>query len=261
LGVVLEQLFLIFKGVVDEWRITNPLRELLGPIATDNECYIFFSSFHRDLTKPDEYKLARWDAIQSAREILVSGPDFVIGEGDALALSLIQSLLGRIPKKPEKIIIERGDEELNKWGVNSFCIGAHNGKTRVILTKFQKKYFLFDNNYTVITRPDSPTETYEQTGEPLRRGVYITQHGDTEPTDYGIILKLKDEFHHDDKVIFVIAGIGPAGTSGSAYYLLTHFKELAKFGDEFGILIQVPSGYQSANKVNFDDVAGYYIQR
>jgi hypothetical protein len=182
-----------------------------------------------------------------------------VGEGDALALSLIQGLLARIPKKPNRVFVERGDDQLDKWGMNSFCIGAHNGKTRVILSKFPKRFFVFDNNYRVITKPDLPTETYEQTGETLRMGVYMRQRGDAELTDYGIILKLKDQFRGNDKVIFVVAGIGPAGTSGAAYCLLTQYKALARLGDEFGVLVEVPSGYQSAHIVEFDEVANYYV--
>ena len=258
LGVILEQLFLGSKRLIEEWTRTKPIRVLLGPIASDEECYIFFSSFFRDLSRPDEFKLLRWDARLNKREILIRGPELTVGEGDAVALSLIQSLLARAAKKPSQIFVERGDEQLDKWGVNSFCIGAHNGKTRVILTKFQNKFYTFDNNYMVITKPDIPTETYQHTGEPLRRGVFISPQGDAEPTDYGIILKLKDQFRGNNKVIFVVAGIGPAGTSGAAYYLLTRPEELARLGDEFGLLIQVPSGFQSARKVEFEDVADYY---
>jgi hypothetical protein len=118
LGVILEQLFLGMKRVIEEWKKTRPLRILLGPIATDEECYIFFSSFYRDMSRLDEFKLLRWDARQNKREILVAGPDLVVGEGDALALALMQSLLARIPKKPNEVFVERGDEQLDKWGVN-----------------------------------------------------------------------------------------------------------------------------------------------
>jgi len=258
LGVILEQLFLGAMRLTDEWTRTKPIKVLLGPIATEEECHIFFSSFYRDLSRPDEFKVLRWDARQNRREILVRGPALVVGEGDAVALALIQSLLARAAKKPSQVFVERGDEQLDKWGVNSFCIGAHNGKTRVILSKFQNKFFTFDNNYMVITKPDIPTGTYQPTGEPLRRGVFISPQGDAEPTDYGIILKLTDQFRGNNKIIFVVAGIGPAGTSGAAYYLLTRHEELAKLGDEFGVLIQVPSGYQSARRVDFEEVADYY---
>jgi hypothetical protein len=181
-----------------------------------------------------------------------------VGEGDAVALSLVQSLLTRIAKKPDQIFIERGDEQLNTWGVNSFCIGTHNGKTSEILDKFQNRFFIFDNNYTVITKPETSED--DSKGGKIKRGVYLTTtRSDAEPTDYGIILKLKDQFRGNNKVIFVIAGIGPAGTSGAAYYLFTRADELAKLGDEFGVLVQVPSGYQSAHRVEFENVAGYYL--
>ncbi len=155
LGVILKELFDGAKVTFEEWRKTQPLRALLGPIATE-ECYIFFSSYHRDMSRPDEFKLERWDSALAKEEILIRGPDLVLGEGDALALSLVQSLLACIPKKPDLVFVERGDQQATKWGINSFCIGVHNIKTRVILSKFEKTFFVFDNNYAVIS-PKSST--------------------------------------------------------------------------------------------------------
>lgn len=143
--------------------------------------------------------------------------------------------------------------------MNSFCIGAHNARTQIILSKFQRQFFIFDNNYTVITKPEEPSSLYQPIGKPIRRGVFIESNG-SEPTDYGILLKLKDQFKQDASSIFVVAGIGPAGTSGSAFYLLSNYKELANLGEEFGLLIQVPSGYQSARRVELDKVANYYVK-
>jgi len=259
LGVVLEQLLLGVKGAVDQWRRTHPIRRLLGSISDDAAVWVYFSSLFRDLSKPDEYKLTRRPDVPGQEEVLVTGPSLVLAEGDAISLALIQSLLtgGKIP--PGNVHVERAEKDLEQWGMSSFCIGAHNARTRVILEKYRDLVFSFDNNYTVITRPASPSSAGVQAGTEVRRGVFIEQSEDSGPTDYGIILKLKDQFHPSKKTIFVIAGIGPAGTSGAAYYLLTNSTELASRGEEFGVLVQVPSGFQSARIVEFDQVANYYI--
>jgi len=259
LGVLLEQLLLGTKTAASHWGRTHPLQRLLGSIASDPDCYIYFSSFRRDLDRPNEFKLLRWDAPLRSSEALLAGPAFVLGEGDAVCLSLILGLLARIGKNPERIFVERAEKHVENWGRSSFVVGAHNPKTMVILTKFQGLPYRFDNNYGVITKTDSPALKYEQTGEDMRLGVYIRQARDSEPTDYGLVLKVKDQFHPLRKTLFVIAGIGPAGTAGAAYYLQANFQQLATSGDEFGILVQVPSGYQSARVVNFDQVASYYI--
>jgi hypothetical protein len=258
IGLILEQIFLATRKIISKWISTRPLRILLSSFTTEEDCYIIFSSFQRDSQRPDEFKLARWNPERHGSEILVRGPSFVLGEGDAIALSLIRNLLAQLPKKSEQIVVERAEKYLDKWGINSFCIGPHNPRTQIILSKFEKKFFIFDNNYTVITKPDEPSSLHQSIGKQIKRGVFFESNG-FEPTDYGILLKLKDQFKQNRSTIFVVAGIGPAGTSGAAFYLLSNYRQLASLGEEFGLLIQVPSGYQSARKVEFDKVANYYV--
>jgi hypothetical protein len=86
------------------------------------------------------------------------------------------------------------------------------------------------------------------------RGVIGYAGRDSSYVDYAIILKLKDEYH-PEKNILVIAGLGDTGTAGAAYYLLNHFKELPFEDETFGVLIEIPSGYESARKVDFGQVS------
>ena len=257
IGFILRELFLGGKRIASEWKSTHPLRKLLGSISKDEDCYIFVSSFFRDLSRPNEFKVARWNAEQRGTETLLKGPGSVWGEGDAMALSFIHSLLARLPKKDNTIRVERAETHIDKWGVSCFCIGAHNPRVQTILSKFQNTFFCFDSNYTVITKRDAPSRVDSETGKNLKEGVFIEPNG-SEPTDYGILLKLQDEFNKNGSTIFVVAGIGPAGTSGAAYYLLSKYKELSALGQQFGLLLQVPSGYQSAREVAFDEVANFY---
>ena len=85
---------------------------------------------------------------------------------------------------------------------------------------------------------------------------------ETSAIDYGIILKLKDDSHFpDEKTVIVIAGLGDNGTAGAAYFLLNHYKKLPFEKETFGELIEVPSGYQSARRVDFDKVSKNYRKR
>jgi hypothetical protein len=77
---------------------------------------------------------------------------------------------------------------------------------------------------------------------------------DSTDIDYAVILKLKDEFH-PEKNVLVIAGLGDTGTAGAAYYLLNHHQELPYEQETFGVLIEVPSGHESARKVEFNQVS------
>ncbi len=261
LTVIIEQLILGTKNIIEIWIKTRPVNKLLGTISDKEDCYIYFSSFYRDLKKPDEFKLLRFENKYGNEGVLLTGPDYLLGEGDAIALSSIYSLLIKIKKKPELIHVDRGEIEIEKWGRSCFCIGTHNPKTRVILKKYKNSFFNFDNNYGVITKNDSKEFISKIDKKKYRWGVFIESVEDSEQTDYGFILKLTDQFHDEEKTIFVVAGIGPAGTSGAAYYLLTHTKELSDLGKEFGILVQVPSGYQSVRKVEFEEVKNIYIPK
>ena len=254
LGLILEQLFIGVKKAYEEWHNLRPINKILGSIYNDKQCHIYFSTFYRDLNKPDKFKLLLWNKIHDGKEIYVNGPAFVLGEGDSLAISFILSLLSKAKIEQEQIYIERSEKEIEKWGEGCFCIGAHNPKTRIILNKFKGLHFRFDNNYGVITTADPK----DHPNEGYHRGVYIEPTYEPEPTDYGLLIKIKDQFNKPNKTIFIIAGIGPAGTSGAAYYLLNNFRELSEIGSEFELLIQVPSGYQSARQVEFDKVANYY---
>jgi hypothetical protein len=258
IGLILRELLLGGKRVASDWISTHPLRKLLGSISKDEDCYIFLSFFYRDLNRQNEFKLARWNPEQHGKETLIKGPFSVLGDGDAMALSFIRSLLAYLPKKHNTIRVERAETHIDKWGISCFCIGAHNPRVQTILSKFENTFFCFDGNYTVITKRDAPSLVDSATGKNLRKGVFIEPNG-SEPTDYGILLKLQDEFNKNGSTIFVVAGIGPAGTSGAAYYLLSKYKELSALGQQFGLLLQVPSGYQSAREVDFDKVANFYF--
>jgi hypothetical protein len=259
LGALLEKFLDFILNIRSEWEITDSINKLLGSIAKNEEYCLYFSPFFRDLTKIDEFKLLLLNPNTTSATTEVIGPEYVLGDGDALALALILSLLSKAKVKPNKISIERGDLTNKKWGVNIFCLGAHNLSTREVLASFNNKYFIFDNNYSVITKPDDPVIIGDQGNSKARKGVYISHQTETAGSiDYGIILKLKNQFQSENKFVFIIAGIEAAGTSGAAYYMLTHFDELSKLGDEFGVLIKVPCGYQSAVRVDFESVAQFY---
>jgi len=60
------------------------------------------------------------------------------------------------------------------------------------------------------------------------------------------------------KTILVVAGLGDTGTAGAAYYLLNHFQELPYEQESFGVLIEIPSGYESARRVEFNQVSRFF---
>jgi hypothetical protein len=147
---------------------------------------------------------------------------------------------------------------IGHWGRSAVCIGAHNSKTREILDKFHNPFFSFAENYNVIIKTsEAPISNKE--GVEFYRGVIQKSAHDSSEIDYAIILKLQDEYQLQ-KDILIIAGLGDVGTAGGAYFLLTHYNEMPFEDETFGVLVEVPSGYESAHLVNFDDVASNFIK-
>jgi hypothetical protein len=156
-------------------------------------------------------------------------------------------------KQLKKQLREEPVSQLDYWGRSTICIGAHNSKTREILAKFKNPYFRFELNYRIIVKANS-SYTENKAGIKFTNGVVGFAGRDSSNVDYAIILKLRDEYY-PEKNILVVAGLGDVGTAGAAYYLLNRFKELPFEDETFGVLIEVPSGYESARKVEFSQVS------
>ena len=67
--------------------------------------------------------------------------------------------------------------------------------------------------------------------------------------DFGIVLKLPS-LRFPGHFFFVCAGLGVSGASGAAWYLATKWRELLKYGDSFGVVVEVEIGAdETARKV------------
>ena len=68
-----------------------------------------------------------------------------------------------------------------------------------------------------------------------------------EKVDYGVIQKIMK----DDRVFFVLAGLGPCATKGCGWHLLQNWSQHVLDG-EFVILLGFPLGYGPARLINRD---------
>ena len=126
------------------------------------------------------------------------------------------------------------------------------------MDKFNKKYFEFVDDYKAITKSDEKPVKLSN-GIEIGKRVMIKRGRDSSDIDYGIIIKLNDEFDPSQKTIIIVAGISDEGTAGAAYFLLNRYKELPYDEDTFGVLIVVPGTYQSARIAEFDKVCVKFV--
>ena len=244
LGVVFEIVVKFGYGAIQDKRLVEPLCRVLGTISTEDS-WIYISAFRRNLDDLEHSRLFRNDTKRTSQPTIV-GSQYVYGKGAAIALSYISQVIDKTRKGKTHIMVEDREINLDNWDRSVICLGAHNTKTREILAKFKTVYYQFDLNYRIIVKADSKP-IINKTGIQFIKGVSITPGRDSSDIDYAVILKLKDEFHRN-KNILVVAGLGDDGTAGAAYYLLNHYKDLPFDKENFGVLIQVPSGHELARR-------------
>jgi hypothetical protein len=229
----------------------RPLNQVLGTIATE-DTWVYISAWRRDLDDLEHSRLYRNDPERQDQPLII-GSKYVYGRGDATALSYVSKAVEKASKGKTQIFVEDSERTYDEWNKSAICIGAHNSKTREILDKFTNTFFKFEANYKVIVEVGAELSS-NQDGVQFVDGVKQTKAQDSSDIDYAILLKLRDEYH-PGKNIIVLAGLGDSGTAGAAYYLLNHFDKLPHEKDTFGVLIEVPSGPQSAREIKFSDIA------
>jgi len=251
MGVVFQVFYEVIDNIIKTLRYIRPLGQILGTIASENT-WIYVSAFRVDLKNS---KLYRNDPNQREQQ-KIFGSEFVYGRGDALALTYLFHTLEKAQIRKYRVTVQDSDLVADTWGISAICIGAHNFKTREIMSKLKSCFLRFDGNFTEIIHDDFP-EKVNSDGIRFYKAVKKKNLGSGQDIDYGVILKLKDEYH-PDKNIIVVAGLGDNGTAGAAYYLYKSFDKLPYKKEEFGVLIEVPSGVESAHQVDFDKVSKLY---
>lgn len=251
LGVALQVLYEVIDSFVKALRQLLPLRKVLGTLASENS-WIYISAFRRDLKTSILYR----NDPTKTEQLRIAGSEYVYGRGDALALSYLFHILEKAKIGKILSVVQDSEQVADLWGRSVICIGAHNSKTREIMTKFHNCQLRFGSNFTEIISDSFPKKTNSD-GIKFYRAVRKKNLGDGLDIDYGVILKLKDEYQ-PEKNIIVVAGLGDMGTAGSAYFLYKHFDKLPYKQEEFGVLVEVPSGIESAHKVEFEHVSKTY---
>jgi hypothetical protein len=253
--VFLEEAIKRYYKIVIRMREIDPLVKILGTLVTD-EPWVYIDPMLRNPNDPDHSQLFRSDS-DWLRPIPIRGTGRVYGRGDAIALSLVHNAVEKATLGTKEIQIVEPSKSSDVWGRSIVCIGAHNLKTREILDKFRTRHFEFVDDYRAIVRADDKPIINSQ-GLEISKRIIIKKGGDASNTDYGLIIKLKDEFHPSDKTIIIVAGLGDEGTAGAAYFLLNRYKELP-VKESFGVVVEVSGTYQTSRSVEFDTASVKFV--
>jgi hypothetical protein len=159
----------------------------------------------------------------------VVGPvDKVIGLGEVRAASYVINALSVYRPKP--LPIEDDQVSLTKLRRSIVCLGSamSNEMTEVVETDGRNKFLRIVRNEESALIHCMLTGSLEFQRSEVRR-------------DFGIVLKIINS-RFPGNFFFVCAGLGEWGTSGAAWYLANHWKDLDDFGEEFGCVVEVEIG-------------------
>lgn len=157
----------------------------------------------------------------------IVGEDKVLGSCSVRLTKYSSSEFALFRQKTNPVNIVLDEEVINNWDGTFICFGSSdsNIKTFDIESLNENNLYKYEFGTNGIRRFNIAGEKYS-----------INQ---TE--DVGILLRLKNPYHSEDK-LFICAGIGEWGTSGSAYYLFKNWRKLYKrFGsnNNFALILKV----------------------
>jgi len=164
----------------------------------------------------------------------INGPHGLIGLYMARTINYLSSYFSE-HLKPQ---VDTDLVLFGKWEGTFICLGSPNSnlKTNEVINLKENGYLKFSDDGIYIIN--------------IKAGSKITVSKDN---DYGIILKLNNPFFQG-YTLFICAGLGEYGTSGSAYYLARYWQSLyKKFGNRpFGAIIEVRHGSdESARPIDY----------
>jgi hypothetical protein len=141
------------------------------------------------------------------------GEDYVLGVNVVRVVSYISALFSQFRSGGKSIPFVTDVDVVDKWDGTFLCFGSS------------------DSNIKTLDVESLPQQTFYswefgQSGHRcIRAGgkVFTTQPR----KDYGVLLRLRNP-HHPEHWLFVCAGLGEWGTSGSTYYLADRWFQLYK---------------------------------
>jgi hypothetical protein len=166
------------------------------------------------------------------------GEDNVLGVNVVRVITYVSATFSKYRKITNPIKIVTDEEVEKKWNGTFICFGSSDSNIKTYDTEnlSQQSFYKFDfmsNGFRGFT---------------IDNNTFCNKA----KQDYGVLLKLKNPYNHEH-FLFVCAGLGEWGTSGSAYYLFDKWKQLYKRHKErdFCKIIEVDIGSDESGREVF----------
>ena len=157
------------------------------------------------------------------------GEDDVLGVNVVRVVAYVSAIFSRYRDKSKPISVVTDAEVMGKWDGTFICFGSSDSNIRTLEIESLPQQSFYTLGFTPNGFRDFRIggRSYSISGS----------------NDYGVLMRIRNPYHREH-FLFVCAGLGEWGTSGSAYYLFDHWKDLYKgHGQEdFCRIIEVSIG-------------------
>lgn len=216
---MLKEIFLaflpdIYKNIrsaipqaIKKWR----LKKFFGvEVISGNNFYIVVDPYQHPLPRRGNRYIKKFYGRRNDQPLI--GEDDVMGINTVRVINHVVSLFSKYrDNQPLPIVLDKEVRDL--WDGSFLCFGSSdsNIKTFDVENLPQNTFYKFVFN-------KQGHRSFKVRGE-----IFSIKGRE----DVGIILKLKNP-HHQEHSLFICAGLGEWGTSGSAYYLLHNWESILK---------------------------------
>ena len=148
------------------------------------------------------------------KDIPIIGEDKVLGSCSIRVTKYSSEILSRFRSKDNKVKVVLDEEVMNSWDGTFFCFGSSDSNIKT----FDIEQLPHNNLYSFAFDNKTGFRCFIVNGQQFSSG---------NRKDKGVLARFINP-HHEEHYIFICAGLGEWGTSGTAYYLFDRWKELGK---------------------------------
>lgn len=141
------------------------------------------------------------------------GADNVLGINVLKVVSYVAAAFSVYRQSIKPIAVVTDEQVAELWDATFICFGSSDSNIKA---------------YDIENLPEQPfyTNDWDSAGIPIFK-IGERSFSSHQYKDYGILLRIRNP-RYPEHYLFICSGIGEWGTSGSAYYLFHHWKELYK---------------------------------
>ena len=205
---ILKHVLSAFPMSLDKWRF----RRFFGQHAlTGENIFAVVDPYTHPLPRSGNRYIKRF-LNRRADQPLV-GEDNILGVNVVRVVTYVSATFSRYRKVTNPIAVVTDEQIENRWDGAFLCFGSSdsNIKTYDIEGLPEQSFYTFGFGPNGIRRFNIGGGSYSIGGS----------------EDHGILLRIRNP-RHSENYLFICAGIGEWGTSGSAYYLFDKWRQLYK---------------------------------